>query len=87
MENSIESRRKVFIYDDTLKPEERRICMKYVNELGGVSNTSTTYISEATHVVVHDTNTLRIMSPKVLGCLASGKVYSCLKMLHSTKII
>ena len=87
MENSIESRRKVFIYDDTLKPEERRICQKYVAELGGVSNPSTTYVSEATHVVVHDINNLRIISPKVLGCLASGKVHSYLKLLQYTKII
>ena len=65
--------RKVFIYDDTLKPIEKRQCMKYVAELGGSSKICNTYVSEATHVVVQDTNNLRLISPMVLGCLASGK--------------
>ena len=54
--------KKVFIYDDTLKPEEKRQCMNYVAELGGVSKLSNTYVSEATHVVVHDTNNLRLIT-------------------------
>ena len=65
--------RKVFIYDDTLKPIEKRQCRKYVAELGGLSKICNTYVSEATHVVVQDTNNLRLISPMVLGCLASGK--------------
>ena len=87
MENSAEVRRKVFIYDDTLKHEERRLCQQYVAELGGESNHSNTYVSEATHVVVHDTNNLRLMSPKVLGCLASGTIYSYFDILHFVKNI
>ena len=65
--------KKVFIYDDTLKPIEKRQCRKYVAELGGLSKICSTYVSEATHVVVQDTNNLRLISPMVLGCLASGK--------------
>ena len=78
--------KKVFIYDDTLKPEEKRRCMNYVAELGGVSKLSNTYVSEATHVVVHDTNNLRLISPKVLGCLASGKHVVTIQYLIQCRI-
>ena len=78
--------KKVFIYDDTLKPEEKRQCINYVAELGGVSKLSNTYVSEATHVVVHDTNNLRLISPKVLGCLASGKHVVTIQYLIQCRI-
>ena len=64
---------KVFIYDDTLSPKDKDSCERLVRSLGGISNLSETYISEATHVVVADCNALGVISPKVLGCLASGK--------------
>ena len=76
---------KVFLYDETLSLNEKNECINYVNKLGASSSFSETYESEATHVVVHDEKLLReSISPKVLGCLASGKSVVTIKYLQDS---
>ena len=74
---------RIFIYDDGVPLKDKGYCSKYIQRLGGTSNFSNTYVSEATHIITRDTQLERI-SPKVLGCLASGKHVVTIKYLQES---
>ena len=74
---------RIFIYDDSVSLKDKSYCRKCIQRLGGTSNFSYTYVSEATHIVTRNSQ-LDLISPKVLGCLASGKHVVTIKYLEES---
>lgn len=76
---------KVFIFNNVV-PQQKRIALsQMIDKLGGISLPSENeYTSYVTHVIVLDEE-LKIICPKVLGCLASGKYVVTCNYIYKSK--